>query len=994
MPASTQKHIGSDTDEEKETRKQDEPHHKETLRHRLNSFRSLLNYFYEEQKQTPWQFLIGPAASQQNDFTLTHLWYMFILSFIPVCSLLTGLGFLQTYLASDSNLCDWKNRRNTCESVIVLFVTYRIGFAVSIFFLFTTILLLTTKSKEDIKTSYLHSGFWIEKIIIVLILSCVAFAFPPSSFDSVWVYVVLFGDFSVSCLQMFLLCDIVKTLHNIVRGYFKKTNKNILQRCVILFLEVLFPVSVLTVMISLSLYEGFTSIKKCPATISFAILNLVLVCFIVGFVLIAQRKFILVAFYVCSYSSFLTFKSIVFRRDLSSSTENITEDSINPPDVKTLITIIFLYATIIYGLVRRDNIQHYYFYYWVLCGENCVVARNKGNTQDKQSLKKNINLNETLLDLTLEEIDLCTKEHQNRERSDIKQNTGESKCVEVTYQEAFIHFILFLVSLKSTSTVTNYHLLKETFEDLEPVKPMMSSITTHVTSLVVLVLFSWILFTTHFNKHANHLSVRSLLETLLDFILQLFYKIFIKTPKYFENQSRSRYVYFIFFVCCFISACTVISPSYRQFLEKTSILCEHRATLGACVSQDPAYMGLFRVLVSTGSFFLVLSIVLYNVVTVSSNRNVIQHGCWILKAILITCIFITFINLPSKISRVWLYVSLTSTFLFTLLQLLCLLDAVGIVNTSWNHVKFAPSTMYYSSSSLTTFLYIASTAVFVCFYVYYAHNFNCKVTRLFISINLVLCISASLISVHPIVSSGGLLRSAVVTSFCMYLTWSALNYNPNEKCNPLARSLVMVAAKPSRDMVSLADFFFLITALLFFTIRIENIIPKLIKLKPIIKVRCCCKAHDNYTSPDDDVTTGLVNEDNDVKQIEKWLETCKYETSELPESPKLELPLRERILFGDNTCIYHGKLSQSSTMQHEEFLVPFSYSWFHFVYFLAASYIFILLTHWLEPIPGSGFKVSVHWAIMSVKMVASSTIVLLYIWTLIAPIIENSYKPI
>ena len=102
------------------------------FRKRLSSFRTFLTHFYVEQKENPFQALIGPGPGNAQSFWLTHLWYIFILSFIPVCSLLSTVGFIQPYLASDSTLCDWKREPKTCETVIIVFITYRIGFSVSI----------------------------------------------------------------------------------------------------------------------------------------------------------------------------------------------------------------------------------------------------------------------------------------------------------------------------------------------------------------------------------------------------------------------------------------------------------------------------------------------------------------------------------------------------------------------------------------------------------------------------------------------------------------------------------------------------------------------------------------------------------------------------------------------------------------------------------------------------------------------------------------------
>lgn len=68
-------------------------------------------------------------------------------------------------------------------------------------------------------------------------------------------------------------------------------------------------------------------------------------------------------------------------------------------------------------------------------------------------------------------------------------------------------------------------------------------------------------------------------------------------------------------------------------------------------------------------------------------------------------------------------------------------------------------------------------------YVYY----DCALNKFFISFNLVLCIVLSVLSISPAVQErnprSGLLQSAFVTLYIVYLTWSAISNNPNPACH-------------------------------------------------------------------------------------------------------------------------------------------------------------------------------------------------------------------
>ena len=275
-------------------------------------------------------------------------------------------------------------------------------------------------------------------------------------------------------------------------------------------------------------------------------------------------------------------------------------------------------------------------------------------------------------------------------------------------------------------------------------------------------------------------------------------------------------------------------------------------------------------------------------------------------------------------------------------------------------------------------------------------------TRLFISINLVLCVSASFISIHPIIKSGGLLRSAVVTSFCMYLTWSALNYNPNENCNPSAYVLDIDEWIPSRDIVPTTDLFFLVISLIYFTFRIEHIIANLKDMIPLYIFTC----RSEVAKEESELSTAVIStmneqyQANDAELIEKWLEDCDKippdsPLSKIPPDSPLSnqiTPFRERLLFGFYCYQEHADAHRTTNDSLEKIPVVYSYSWMHFVYCIATSSAFILLTHWLDHIPGSRFKASIHFATMSVKMIAGSTSVLVYIWSLVTPVLENMYS--
>jgi len=220
---------------------------------------------------------------------------------------------------------------------------------------------------------------------------------------------------------------------------------------------------------------------------------------------------------------------------------------------------------------------------------------------------------------------------------------------------------------------------------------------------------------------------------------------------------------------------------------------------------------------------------------------------------------------------------------------------------------------------------------------------------MFVSINLVLCAVAGVISIHPKVQDGGLLQSAVVTTYSVYLTWSALSYNPNEKCNPVATYVSEADMRPNLNIQASLDLFFLVITIIYFSVRISsltNTIQKLVStsLRLIVGLR----------------------------------------------RRKVKDPDEER---GSDICAAEDGTEDITEMELSGEKVPYSYSFFHFVYFIASIHVTMVLTNWYSPKDGSNIKLSIAWAAMSIKMTSSSMCILLYIWSLAVPLLLYNKKP-
>jgi hypothetical protein len=238
----------------------------------------------------------------------------------------------------------------------------------------------------------------------------------------------------------------------------------------------------------------------------------------------------------------------------------------------------------------------------------------------------------------------------------------------------------------------------------------------------------------------------------------------------------------------------------------------------------------------------------------------------------------------------------------------------------------------------------------VCFYIFFVGDAgHCKTNKTFITMNLVLCGIASVVSIHPAVTDTGLFQAAAVTFFTMYLTLSGLSYNPNEKCNPLASYVSEVDMRPSINVQAIADLILTVVLLVYFSFRV---IPLTINLRRIAvtSVQLICGLRERLKDNDEDEEQAIQS--NTSRSLD----------------------------------------DESFSEENEGEPVPYSYSFYHFVYFLASLHVTMLLTNWYTPKDGTPIKLYINWAAMCIKMTASSLCILLYIWSLVLPIMVST-KP-
>jgi len=322
----------------------------------------------------------------------------------------------------------------------------------------------------------------------------------------------------------------------------------------------------------------------------------------------------------------------------------------------------------------------------------------------------------------------------------------------------------------------------------------------------------------------------------------------------------------------------------------------------------------------------------------------IQNDWWVLKILVLIGIAVVFFFIPNAGFIYYGYFALGGSAVFIVLQLVLLVDFAHKWSESWigkyeeNQSRFWVVALVGSS----IVLYLLSIIGSILMYVYYIQNQStCWMNSMFISLNIVACFVFTCFSIHPKVQEknprSGLLQSAIVTAFCTYLVYSSI----------LSESESMHCTTLNIDPQSPGSIGTLILGVVFTFVAI---------------------IYSAFTSSTTKLneTTSLVKENEKEKEKEK-------------EKDKKKKPLED----GDEESA-----PPKVDVEDEDEPVPYNYSFFHVTFALAAMYLGMVLTNWAVVSDSeSTVKIDQGMAAVWIKIISGWVTVILYTWTIIAPLL-------
>ncbi|KAL8740815.1 MAG: hypothetical protein Q9190_006523 [Brigantiaea leucoxantha] len=261
----------------------------------------------------------------------------------------------------------------------------------------------------------------------------------------------------------------------------------------------------------------------------------------------------------------------------------------------------------------------------------------------------------------------------------------------------------------------------------------------------------------------------------------------------FKSSMATRIAYAFILLINSILSWLMLTPWALKKLEHLTldymnITCQGKQCYG--------YVAVQRVNFALGLFHLILAILLTGVKSSKDGRASVQNGYWGPKVIIWLAFVVMTFFIPETFFQVWGgYFALIGAMLFVLLGLILLVDLAH----TWAEFCLDKIESYDSRGwrflliGSTLGMYTASFAMIIIMYIFFANN-GCSMNQAAITINLLVLLIVSAISVHPTVQEynpqAGLAQSAMVAVYCSYLTMSAVSMEPDDDqhCNPLIRA--------------------------------------------------------------------------------------------------------------------------------------------------------------------------------------------------------------
>lgn len=435
------------------------------------------------------------------------------------------------------------------------------------------------------------------------------------------------------------------------------------------------------------------------------------------------------------------------------------------------------------------------------------------------------------------------------------------------------------------------------------------------------------------------------------------------------------------------------------------------------------YDAVYRLGFALAVWFLMLAFATLGITSSIQNRAKIQNNCWALKLVSLLSIELLFLFIPHSEynGEIWIFFGLNGAFCYIILQYTFILDAANSFNVfckslTKNDKEFSNAAVFWfrlAQTSTTAFLYAISLFSSVMFYFLYAAPRECLDNFVFLLFHLIMCFSASVISVLPVVREvcpqSGLFQCSVTSLYCTYLIWLAFSNEPDGHCNrsnahrypgpPTANVQVFLTLIITfgtliyiclRDLVAPQFGKTYIRARSSGPRKLPNNLHKISNIEGALKESCEETLQPRcYINQDRSKTSSLISDKHgkeNASGVNPFASSPgpdvdnDYDSS--PDGISID-NLREdecrQFLLRDDEC--EG--------------TEYSYSFFHFTFSLATIYLMMSITNWYRLDEGEHLTVRLiqSWSSVWLRISASIFCSFIFIWSMIVPLVfPDSYR--
>ncbi|KAJ8285496.1 hypothetical protein GJAV_G00027450 [Gymnothorax javanicus] len=440
-----------------------------------------------------------------------------------------------------------------------------------------------------------------------------------------------------------------------------------------------------------------------------------------------------------------------------------------------------------------------------------------------------------------------------------------------------------------------------------------------------------------------------------------------------KQSTGTRIMYALYFLLVAIICVIMMSPTVEKEMRDNELfvggiqrgekkltipfyteLCD-QLNAGENCSALVGYSAVYKVCFGMACFFFFFAIFTFRVRASTGCRAAVHNGFWFFKFILLLgcCVGGFFLPNQDKFLEVWRYVGAAGGFLFLLIQLMLLVEFAHRWNKNWSSgIKY--NRMWYAALGLVTLLlFSVAIGALVFMSLYYTDPEACTLNKIFLGVNASLCLIVSLLAISPFIQrlqpKSGLLQPAVISVYVMYLTFSSLSSKPVEMVE--------------RDGIN-------ITVCVFpFNSGSEGEMKIVTCVGTVILVGCLLYSCLTSTT----------------RRSSAALRVCR---TTMPENE------RARCCFcfpedDDDDYEDEDKKGGGQNVKYDErFGTVYSYSYFHFIFFLGSLYVMMTVTNWFHYDNAKIERLlDGSWSVFWIKMTSCWVCLLLYLWTLVAPMV-------